>query len=609
MNPVFFLPYVGISILLLSVLAVTNSRNRSYTDKIAFLTIGLTVAYFFYIIIAFTSKAAFIDDFNLLDSFQRMLYSEKLIDRIKALFEQVNEHRFVFERSIMYLIYLVTGTPNIMVQIIIGNTFMLGILWLFYQFFQTTNHPRAYFVPVALVLFSLLYYENAIWGIAAIQNTPLIFFALLSAWGLGKETKKGDTIGILAAIVTNFTSGSGTAIWIVGVLILLVQKRYRFLWVWLLFAAVVVFTYFTFDFTMHSKDKSGLITHPILNFGVFLGFLGSLFGEGFQYGKSDHFSLRTFASVTAGGFVFLTSLVWLLGFWLNKSKEKTPAFSFLSGAILFILGTAAMLVVSRPIQSPTLDMHLLISSRYLIFSATIWAATYLGLLFLFKNSKRTSHLVFLLFLIVNAAIHFASYYSFIPVLANKKATLDLDKLYTEEHNGALLSFGENYDDRLFWNHPTAFKNLLSDLEKNKLYHPEKIPEPAVLRQIRALKVNSEAPVSLWSFHTESKKYAGFNQRPNSLVTLTVTNRKCPEATPNYFVIQSSAHQFILPAVPIRASVSESIRNLSFWECGFEFSFPVLKFPEGSYDIYLVMDDEEGVKIEKIKDQLFLSHVF
>lgn len=604
-----FLPYIVVSIVLLAAIAFGNFPKRA-SQTLLFLTAALPIVYFYYTILSQASHAAFIDDFNLLDSFQRMLFSDSPGERAGALFEQVNEHRFPFERLVMYGIYLLTGTPSPFFQIMVGNLFMLGIAWLLYRVFQSAQQPAAYFLPVILILFNLLYYENAYWAIAAVQNTPLIFFAMLSAYALGKQSKGGDVLAVLAALTTTFVSGSGVAVWVLGAIILVFQRRHRFLLVWLGAAAATLTLYFSFDYTLHQRSRAGLLTHPFLNTGVFLGFLGSLFSEGFLYGTRDHFTVRTFAAVTAGVLPFVVSLWWLLMFWLNKDQKKVFPYSLLSGVFLFVMASAAMLVISRPSQASSLVIPHYISSRYVIFSAVLWGGTYLALLFVLRNHPKTSRAIFILFLFVNAAVHYASYFSFIPTLVNHKATLELDKLYIDEHDGRLLSFNATYNDRLFWNHPTAFKNLIRDLEKNELYKPRKQPEAALLSRIRGIDKEPDLPVSTGAISSESKPSSGFNNRPNARVTLRVTFSDCTEARPAYFVLQSPEAQFILPAVADRADLTEMAQTLSFSRCSYSYSFSALQFPAYSYDVFLVNKGRnDQFTIEKAATGFRLSHQF
>src|SRR5690606_32116296 len=100
---IYFFPYTIVCIILTALLIRLKARPLKYQNPTAVALSVLAIAYFFFIIYKLTTSYAFTDDYNLLDSFHRMLYAEKPIDKIKAFFEQVNEHRFAFERVLMSL--------------------------------------------------------------------------------------------------------------------------------------------------------------------------------------------------------------------------------------------------------------------------------------------------------------------------------------------------------------------------------------------------------------------------------------------------------------------------------------------------------------------------
>lgn len=79
----------------------------------------------------------------------------------EAFFKQVNQHPFAFERSSISLIYKILGNQNIKAKIIIGNAFLLGILYLFIKIFKNSQISYFYFTPVTVLLFNLTYFENA----------------------------------------------------------------------------------------------------------------------------------------------------------------------------------------------------------------------------------------------------------------------------------------------------------------------------------------------------------------------------------------------------------------------------------------------------------------
>ncbi len=138
---------------------------------------------------------------------------------------------------------------------------MLGILYLFFLAFKKEKVSWHYFIPVPYILFNLVYFENAIWGIAAIQNTPLLFFAMLTAYFIGKPDKRSWIFAVLAAIVTMFISGSGMLTWIIGGVILLFQKRYKLLAQWIGIAVVFNFILLPFRLSIYIyRTRKGMGT-------------------------------------------------------------------------------------------------------------------------------------------------------------------------------------------------------------------------------------------------------------------------------------------------------------------------------------------------------------
>lgn len=141
--------------------------------------VAVPVVYFFILLDAHLVNIPYTDDFNLLETVQKLRNSGSFVEMLKALFEQVNQHRFGFERIVMLIMFVLTGTVNIKTQIIIGDLFMLGIGYLLFLSLKRAQVSWYWFIPVPYMLFNLVYFENAYWGIAALQNTPLIFLPCL----------------------------------------------------------------------------------------------------------------------------------------------------------------------------------------------------------------------------------------------------------------------------------------------------------------------------------------------------------------------------------------------------------------------------------------------
>ncbi len=160
-------------------------------------------------------------------------------------------------------------------------------------------------------------------------------------------------------------------------------------------------------------------------------------------------------------------LAWLVRIFVSKDIPWTNW--FLLGAFMFLMGTGAMFIVSRPATNFLMYGGNIFSRRYMIFGVVLLAIAYVGLIFLVKNYKNISLSIFGLSLIGCLALNFVSYFYSIRSIREQHEKLSLDGYYWKNYN-TLLSVGFNYGDKPFWNHPTKMNNLVKNLEKDGLLH-------------------------------------------------------------------------------------------------------------------------------------------
>ncbi len=582
-TPTLFLVYCILVLVLLGVVLggrVFRVPRLQQTGAIGL--IGVTVIWFYYVIIVESSNAPFIDDYNLLDTFHRMVYAPEWGDRMKALFEQVNQHRFAFERVLMYGIFRVTGSPAVHIQILAGNLFLLGILYQLYLVFRETDLHLFYFVPVALLLFSLLYYENAIWGIAAMQNTPLLFFLLLAARGISRESVPGDRMALVSAVVISFISGNGIAVWLVGAAVMVVQRRYRMLLLWLGAACAVLAFYFLFDYQFVASDRTNLFRYPVNNFIYLAGFMGSIF-----LGDYTHFEHRQYYPdmllSVAGGLIMMGICgVWLLCTWYNRRSKKRRIYWLMTVVMLFLLGTGAMLVVSRPVEANILRGGEVFARRYVIFGTMFAVCVYLATLYLVRKRSVGRTVTMVAGITIGIAMNLGGYYLFLPKLFKQKATLELDTYYIQHHNYMLLSAGNRYGERLFWNHPSAFISIVQRLEETGIYRFGTTADSTFREDSLTNGRNWQTKVT---FHQE----AGFAPEKERLVTLEAAPAGTEKRKPVYFVLKSDHTTFILPALARLTPPGELVSRRAYLTPPYSYTFPRMKFPAGNYEIRIVVE--------------------
>lgn len=585
-----FVFYVEILIaLFISVFIVSNIRNLQRFDRYFIISIIiLPILFFFYNIVISTDNIPFKDDYILLDSIYQMKTASSFSEWSQAFLKQVNQHRFAFERTMMWLIYKVFDSENIKAQILIGNSFLLGIFYFFYKIFRSYKLSWLYFVPISLLLFNYTYFENATWGIAAIQNTPIIFFALLSIYLLNLQTQKAFFYAIFFAIITMFTSGNGLGIWIVGILFLIAQMRWKHLGIWLIVAFGVVLFYFQYDYELIPSDRANLLKHPFLNIWFVLAFWGNVFFANIQHPFKMYRYPDIVLCIITGIFLTFTmlGLVWKL--WTSRFHKYNPNTWFLLAGMCFLALTGLMLVTSRPAEIKIYNGGELLSRRYMIFGAVFLCLGYLSYLFYFQNHKKLLKLGILIFIPLSLGLNLYSYYTSIPDVYRQQQELKLDGLYWKNHK-MLLTFGEKYEEKMFFNHPTYMGDLVNRLDSSGIY---KLTQKEVLPLVNLIKRGNKNTSEEFkgTLDTTMSKALTIAQESKDRVLFKV---KSEGGNVVYFGLKSAKNVFIFPAIPVPNTFKKILLSQFYYDFNFSYEIWKEKFPADNYEVWLIEKDNFG----------------
>ncbi|MCE7061450.1 hypothetical protein [Dyadobacter sp. CY343] len=553
--------------------------------------IFVPVIYFFLILDAHLVNIPFTDDFNLLETVYNFQHAPDFTSKIKVLFEQVNQHRFAFERIVMLVMVFFTGTVNIKAQILIGNLALLGMAYLLFKSLKKEKLSFYYFIPVPYLLFSLIYWENAYWGIAALQNTPLILFAFLTAYAVGKGDNRGYFLGIAAALLTTFTSGSGLLAWIIGFVILVFQKRFKLAGGWIFAAVLVILFYFLFDYQIVPATGEKVWTHPLFNFIFVLGFWGNGLYLDIRHPLVSQFHPDLILCVLVGGLIFLLFLGWFLRILTRRITVWSDW--FLWGAMMFSMGTGAMFVISRPLNNYFMFGGNVFSRRYMIFGVALLATVYICLIILVKNwqiwRKWIAGLVGAGFVLLN----FVSYYLSIVQVRKMHDDLVIDSYHWKNYN-TFLTAGDLFGDIPFWNHPTRMRNMVNALESQGLtdfYQFNTIP----VQQELLAETNTGRRFS-GDFNATFHYRNTDNNIPTRYYRFTV-DPAAGSVAPSYFVFSSDTLNLVLPAVPVPNKFDDFLKTGSYYGDSYQYALFNLKLPKGEFKVYILTKAEEDWKSE------------
>lgn len=287
--------------------------------------------------------------------------SSSFTEKIKLLFAQHNEHRIVLTRLFALLVVFIKGNLDFKWLMFLGNLSLFGILGIFYKILKINKKTIFALIPLVWLLLTASLYEIYFWGMTSVQNFWVIFLALFSFYHLSyKSSKYSFSIAVLASLLALLTSGNGLLVAIIGIIILGLIKEYKLLFRWSVFNGILIFCYFFF-YTQRPDSAASLHEFSLLTFLknsiIFLGVaLDSFWILPFS---------REIIAITAA--IVLFALFVILVFKLlinNKLVGKNQNFLFLLSSTLFILGTAAIIVLSRL----NYGTEVLFTSKYKIYS-------------------------------------------------------------------------------------------------------------------------------------------------------------------------------------------------------------------------------------------------
>lgn len=297
--------------------------------------------------------------------------------KIYQLFRQHNEHRIVLDRFATLLDYSLFGKLNYLHLMILGNASLLGLLGVFgavlWQSKPVTVRIAAgkmssltYLPPIAFLLFNLSSWENAFWGMAALQNFSVVLFVIWAIYVLSFTQNLPGAV--VLAILATLTSGNGILIWPIGAVLLALQRRFRPLIFWGISAAIIIGLYFIgYEKPAGNPPNRGSLIDLMQGWLAFNGAAGEVFPTGNAFTVCLVLGgLLTIGVLIAAGWVLLKRP------FLPRSPSLSAPSSFFLGSVAFLLGTAAVVAWSRV----GFGMDLLITSRYKIYSLLLLCVAY-----------------------------------------------------------------------------------------------------------------------------------------------------------------------------------------------------------------------------------------
>lgn len=489
-------------------------------------------------------------------------------ERIQALTKQHNEHRIALTRLVTWIDFSIFGSLNYRHLMFVGNVLLLGIPALWFVILKNNKKPLFALVPVPFLLFTLALWENTYWGMASIQNFGVVMLVLWTIYLCVNPSNVLFTLSLLLAFIAVFTSPNALFVFPIGaLLIFLTGNRKRLA----LFVAVGVATIFCF-FKSYSRTTS----NPESKAGViqmvkgYMAYLGS-FAESVPV--PDHFRV----CLLVGCVLFLVAIsivsTTLFRIIRNKYTVKYERITdlFCLGAILFILGTALIVVYSRA----GFGIEGLIASKYKIYSILLLLVTYLYLVIPIRGSFLSSYITAIIFLAVVFNV-FSYHYHLVDAFNHRKM------LITSQFNSTY------FDRELTVKEDTSF--VANVKAKTPVIYEKWLPQISIAgRQNYA--GTSRGMVQLFDQTTFKKEVTSLRIENNSFTSQRLQDSGI------YILMKSKDRYYIFPTVRDRnKSRKQLFLKQYYFAPGFHADIPFYTLDKGTYDVALLRQDGEQTGI-------------
>ncbi len=251
------------------------------------------------------------DDLTVIDHTYKHLFDWS------ALWAQHNENRVFFPNLIVVLLTRTTHF-NVQVEEYLSAFMLVGsvalVIWAHKR--RSPSTPWLYYCPVVILAFSIVQYDNTLWGFQLAWYLVLLSLAIAMVL-LDRFTMTWIVMvgAIATAVVGSFSSLQGLLIWPAGLVLLYHRRRGPMFFVsWVAAAAATTVLYF---YNFHFNSSSGILRidfhHPsgVVRFFIFA--IGEIVGF-----RVDRFDSGNRAVSTLGLVIVLLALAVLVGYGLRR---------------------------------------------------------------------------------------------------------------------------------------------------------------------------------------------------------------------------------------------------------------------------------------------------
>jgi len=576
-------------------------------SRFCYLLIFLWISGYFYFLNLFNLDIVYGDDFELFLHFWiKYQNAENVSQKITLLFDQFVEHRLMFTR-LVYFILVKMGIGNIKFIVLIGNSFLVLLLWIFHSvLIKHHKQPIYYLLPVTFLIFQPCYsFDGIIWSAATVAYIPVSVLSILTIYLLWLNTNKTFWISLIIAFFTVYSFGNGQFILVTGLLFLVVEKKWKFFIIWTIFTTITLVTYY-YNYKVADGRPNiflNIIHQPYYILINFLVFLGGCLEQEENY--IQLLSKKNIPSISLGIGIILTfcGMVYL---WMKpyfqikkinstsyqlreKLKQVASPSIFWLGAILFFIISAGIIAISRT-DTNAIYSH---TNRYRIHSI---CAVILCYGFLILSLKQNLKVYFLrISIILSLLFSTYSYYYFYFWMADNTRNLQAG-LHNWHHEKQWMIYRES----AFWENASS---AISTEFEEKYSHIYQFPK-GIFEKIDT------------SSNTQNIKIQIGKNKSTRLAFLSSLVLSGNFKTPTdgiYLSFKSKNRIYLFSTHLNRNGLKQFIATKNYYQKGFYFELNTRQIPIDNYDVGIIIRENDRntfIKTEqKVDFTSPFSHIF
>lgn len=272
---------------------------------------------------------------------------------------QQNEYKIYLGHAFVWLELNLLGHLDFRVLSFAGDLFVLLLLYVLWKLFLPNEPDRTrrltLFLPVPFLIAQLSYWETLNWPLPGLQNIPILGFSLGAIYLLGRHTNRAWWAAAAAMVLAISASGNGFLLLPIGLLMLLLARRWVGLAGWLATGAATIWAYSYHYRTMTQKaGHASILTallHPKLLF--VMAFMGA----------AGDYPIR--AGAYAAGLAIVCFLLWMV---VRGYPRRNPVVCYCAlFCLLTAVGVAGIRSDGASLVSSTASRYKMYSDLLLVF--------------------------------------------------------------------------------------------------------------------------------------------------------------------------------------------------------------------------------------------------